>query len=118
MPTTATGLFFVGKGSAARPATSTHKDPERGFILKMRVVDNQGQHAIEPWVVRWIGPEAEAWWRAHAELKAGDALSLELINPRAFPGVRTTEIHAQVRACRLLPPRGANTQQQLAAQAT
>lgn len=118
MPTTVTGTFFVVKDAPQRPATSTHHDPAQGFILKMRVIDNQGPRALEPWVVRWVGPEAEAWWRQHAQLKAGDALALEVINPRSFPGIRASEIHAHVRTCRLLPPRSAAQQTQSVAEAS
>jgi hypothetical protein len=30
---------------------------------------------------------------------------MELTNPRILPGVHSPEIHATVRACRLMPPR-------------
>ena len=105
MPTLTSGLFFVGRASPARPAAIAHREDDGTFALTLRVVDNQGPRALEPYLVRWRGHEAEAWWSAHGPLKAGDALQLELVNPRAHAGLRVPEIHAQVRTCRLLPPR-------------
>ncbi|KQX34664.1 hypothetical protein [Variovorax sp. Root434] len=105
MTTTTTGLFFVGKDYPSRPAVTEHRNDAGDFVLKMRVVDNQGPRAVEGYVVRWIGPEAAAWRARHPALKAGDALRLELINPRSMPGVHTPEIHAAIRACELMPAR-------------
>lgn len=106
MPTTTIGLFFVGKDFPTRKAFSTHLDGET-FILKLRVVDNQGPRRVEAYVVRWAGPEARGWWDANGPLKAGDPLSLELVNPRSFPGLHAPEIHADVVKCRLMPHRAA-----------
>lgn len=106
-PTTTTGVLFVGKDRAGQPSVSTHRNDAGQFVLKLRLLDNQGPHRLEPYVVRWTGPEAEAWWIEQATLPAGTALSLELANPRAFPGMRSPEIHADVVRCRLLPPRNA-----------
>lgn len=109
MPTTTTGLFFVARDYANRAAFSTHNDPDGTFILKVRVVDNQGPQRVEAYVVRWTGPQAKAFWDKHGPLKPGTALELELLNPRSFPGLRSPEIHATVKQCRLMPPRVAST---------
>lgn len=113
MPTLTSGRFFVG-----RQAATTQVEQDGTFSLTLRVVDNQGLHANEPYLVRWRGPEAQAWWTENGPLGAGAALQLELLNPRAQLGLRVPEIHAQVSACRLLPPRAAAAQQQPAAQAS
>lgn len=105
MTTTTTGLFFVGKDHPMRPAVSEHKNDAGAFVLKMRVVDNQGPRAVEVYVVRWVGPEAAAWREKHRSLKAGDALRLVLANPRSMPGVHAPEIHAAISSCELLPAR-------------
>jgi len=115
MPTTTLGLFFVGRDSGTQKAYSTHVDDDKQFVLKLRVVDNQGTRRIEPYVVRWKGSEAQAWWNTHGPLKAGDALSLELVNPRSFPGLRAPEIHADIARCRLLPARHQNDESAQAA---
>jgi hypothetical protein len=105
MTTTTTGVFFVGKDHPSRPAVSEHKNDAGAFVLKMRLIDNQGPRAVEVYVVRWVGSEAAAWRARHASLKAGDALRLELINPRSMPGAHAPEIHAAITSCELLPAR-------------
>ena len=106
MTTTTTGVFFVGKDYPGRPAVSEHVDDNKDFVLKMRLIDNQGPGRIEGYVVRWLGPNAEAWRKAHPSLKAGDALRLVLINPRSLLGPRgSPETSAQVSTCELLPAR-------------
>ncbi|MGJ7544607.1 hypothetical protein [Variovorax sp. LT1R16] len=111
MPTLTSGRFFVG-----RQAATPQVEQDGTFSLTLRVVDNQGLHANEPYLVRWRGAEAQAWWAANGPLRPGAALQLELLNPRAQLGLRVPEIHAQVSSCRLLPPRAAPTQQHTAAQ--
>lgn len=103
MPTVTSGLFFVAKDRPGRAAASAAPAADGSFAVTLRVVDNQGPRRVEPYVVRWAGAEASAWWDAHAPLKAGDALALELLNPRAFPGFNAPEIHAEVSCCRLMP---------------
>ncbi|MNW22551.1 hypothetical protein D3C71_2240930 [compost metagenome] len=61
--------------------------------------------------MRWVGPEASAWRAQNPSLKAGDALRLELINPRSMPGTFQPEIHAVIRSCELLPARARATTQ-------
>lgn len=111
MTTTTTGIFFVGKDHPSRPAVSEHKNDAGAFVLKMRLIDNQGPRAVEVYVVRWVGPDAAAWRAQHASLKAGDALRLELINPRSMPGAHAPEIHAAISSCELLPARAPATAQ-------
>ncbi|ATA53897.1 MULTISPECIES: hypothetical protein [Variovorax] len=106
MTTTTTGVFFVGKDYPGRPAVSEHVDDNKDFVLKMRLIDNQGPGRVEGYVVRWLGPNAEAWRKAHPALKAGDALRLVLINPRSLLGPRgSPETSASVSSCELLPAR-------------
>ncbi|MGJ7555080.1 hypothetical protein ACSFBI_13845 [Variovorax sp. RB3P1] len=105
MTTTTNGVFFVGSDRPGRPAVSHHKSDAGDFVLKLRVVDNQGPRAKEIYVVRWIGLDAAAWRDKHPALKAGDALRLELTNPRSMPGAHAPEIHAAIRTCELLPAR-------------
>jgi hypothetical protein len=106
MTTTTTGVFYVGKDYPGRPAVSEHQDDSLTFVLRMRLIDNQGPGRIEGYVVRWSGDAAWAWRLAHPALKAGDALRLVLTNPRSLLGPRgTPETSAQVSACELLPAR-------------
>ena len=105
MTTTTTGVFFVGKDRPGRPAVSEHKSDAGEFVLKMRVVDNQGPRAVEVYVTRWVGQAAAAWRAQHRHLKAGDALRLVLTNPRAMPGAMSPETHAAISSCELLPAR-------------
>lgn len=111
MTTTTTGVLFVGKGYPTRPAVSVHKTDRGEFMLKLRLIDNQGPRCLEVYVARWIGEEARAWHIAHPDLKAGDALRLTLINPRSMPGAVAPEIHAAITACELLPARATTTAQ-------
>ena len=106
MTTTTTGVFFVGKDRGPkRPAVSEDWSDAGDFVLKMRVVDNQGPLRREVYVVRWTGPEAAAWRARHRELKAGNALRLQLTNPHSMPGLHVPEIHAAISSCELLPAR-------------
>ena len=105
MTTTTTGVFFVGKDRPGRPAVSEHKSDAGEFVLKMRLIDNQGPRAVEVYVARWVGPVAAAWRAQHRDLRAGDALRLVLTNPRAMPGAMSPETHAAISSCELLPAR-------------
>jgi hypothetical protein len=111
MTTTTTGVFFVGKDRPGRPAVSEHTSDQSEFVLKMRLIDNQGPRAVEVYVVRWVGPDAAGWRARHPGLKAGDALRLELINPRSMPGAHAPETHATISSCELLPARAPATAQ-------
>ncbi|SFQ41393.1 hypothetical protein SAMN05216567_115143 [Variovorax sp. OK605] len=111
MTTTTTGTFFVGKDRPGRPAVSEHKSDAGEFVLKMRLIDNQGPRAVEIYVTRWVGPAAAAWRAQHSTLKAGDALRLVLTNPRAMPGAMSPETHAAIASCELLPARAISTEQ-------
>lgn len=106
MTTITTGIFFVGKDRPNRPAASEHLNDAGEYVLKVRVIDNQGKGRVEGYIVRWVGPQAKAWRQAHADLKAGDILRLELENPRSMPGsTGMPETHATVRMCELLSAR-------------
>lgn len=105
MTTTTTGVFFVSKDRPGRPAVTEHKSDAGEFVLKMRLIDNQGPRAVEVYVTRWTGQAAAAWRANHTALKAGDALRLVLTNPRAMPGAMSPETHAVVTSCELLPAR-------------
>lgn len=106
MTTTTTGVFFVGKDHGPKqPAVSEHRNDAGEFVLKLRLIDNQGPRRTEVYVARWTGADAAAWRSRHPHLKAGDALRLELVNPRSMPGAIAPEIHAAIRACELLPAR-------------
>lgn len=109
MTTTTTGVFFVDKDRSGRPAVSEHKSDAGEFVLKMRLIDNQGKRAVEIYVVRWIGADAAAWRAQHRDLKAGDALRLELTKPRSMPGAQAPEIHAAISKCELRPARASAT---------
>lgn len=99
MPTITTGLFFV-----ARQKPTTRQTPEDNFQLELRVVDNQGQHKVEPYLVTWTGNAAKNWWEEHQRhLQPGQPVALELVNPRSFPIARSAEIHAIVTRCELAP---------------
>jgi hypothetical protein len=105
MTTTTNGVFFVGKDRPGRPAVTEHQSDAGEFVLKMRLIDNQGPRAVEVYVARWVGPAAAAWRAQHRNLKAGDALRLVLTNPRAMPGAMSPETHAAITSCELLPAR-------------
>lgn len=105
MTTTTNGVFFVSKDRPGRPAVTEHKSDAGEFVLKMRLIDNQGPRAVEVYVTRWVGPAAASWRVQHGDLKAGDALRLVLINPRAMPGAMSPETHAAITSCELLPAR-------------
>lgn len=106
MTTITTGIFFVGKDHPGRPAASEHRDDAGTYVLKLRVIDNQGARRVEGYTVRWLGPQAQAWRNAHPTLKAGDILRLELENPRSLLGsTGMPETQATVRTCELLAAR-------------
>ena len=105
MPTKTYGTFFVAKDRPSRAAARTEFAESGTFVLTLRVVDNQGPRRVESYVVRWTGADARIWWDSHRPLKAGDPLSLELVNPRSFLGVNAPEIHADITSCRMLPRR-------------
>lgn len=99
MPTITTGTFFM----ARKPARVGSADGGE-FQLTLNLVDRQGQHATEPYVVRWTGTDAKHWWDEHgARIGAGTPLAMTLINPRSFPGMHSPETHATVKTCALAP---------------
>lgn len=107
MATLTTGVFFVAR---ARPETGT--DASGNFTLRLRVIDRQGPQRVEPYVLTWAGPAAALWFNEHGhQLQPGQPLSLELVNPRSHPGMRSPETHATVARCALAPSRQANPSQ-------
>lgn len=109
MTTTTTGVFFISKDRPGRAAVSEHKSDAGEFVLKMRLIDNQGPRTVEVYVTRWVGQAAADWRTQHPDLKAGDALRLVLTNPRAMPGAMSPETHAAITSCELLPARAPAT---------
>lgn len=106
MTTITTGIFFVGKDHPSRPAVTEHRNDAGEYVLKMRLIDNQGRGRVEGYLVRWVGSQAQAWRNAHPALKAGDILRLELENPRSLLGsTGMPETQATVRTCELLAAR-------------
>jgi hypothetical protein len=99
MPTVTTGVFFLTK---RRP---TPENIGGQFRLSLSVIDRQGERQVEPYEVTWHGPDAEAFWKAHASIDAGQPLRMELVNPRSFPGGRFGAPYTQatVRSCTLAP---------------
>jgi hypothetical protein len=93
MTSTTTGVFFIGKDCPGRPAVSEHKSDAGEFVLKMRLIYNQGPRAVEVYLTRWIGRATADWCTRHPYLKAGDALRLVLINPRSMPSAVPPETH-------------------------
>ncbi len=96
-----TGTLFLSK---TKPETTTH---EGQFALLLLLMDNLGKQGLEPYRVRWAGPEAQAFWNAHqAELTPGAPLHVELSNVRAVAGATRPvmpELRARVVRMRLLP---------------
>lgn len=95
MPTTSRGRFFLAK----RDAVTTDVTAQGDFRLTLRVFDRIGTHKVEPYVVKWAGSEAAAWWQENRAIAPGAVLDLELVNPRAMPGRISPEIHATVTRC-------------------
>ena len=75
-------------------------------------MDRIGKHCTESWRLIWIGPEAEAFNRAHnaALCTPGQPLRVQVYGLRSLTTGRwkSGEIHAHVHAC-ALAPRAAET---------
>jgi hypothetical protein len=98
MPTITTGVFFVTKQLPIAAVVG------ETFTLTMHLYDRLSPHAVEPYVVRWVGNYARTWWdEHHRRIQAGTPLRLVLHNPRSFPGARAPETHALVHTCELAP---------------
>lgn len=109
--TLTTGTFFLSK---QRPTAAA--DSAGAFRLELVLVDNLGRNPAtgreekEAYRVRWVGPDAQAFWAAHqAELTAGAPLHAELHRLRAHPGPNAfppmPELRARVLRLQLLPRR-------------
>ncbi|SFE88239.1 hypothetical protein [Paracidovorax wautersii] len=96
-----TGTLYLSK---TKPVVTTH---EGDFALLLLLMDNLGKQGLEPYRVRWTGPEAEAFWNAHhADLQPGAPLDVELSNVRAVSGATRPpmpELRARVVRMTLRP---------------
>lgn len=105
-----TGTLFLSK---TKPETTTH---EGQFALLLLLMDNLGKQGLEPYRVRWTGPEAEAFWHAHrADLVPGAVLQVELSNVRAVSGATRPpmpELRARVESMKFCPKRSPDERQQ------
>lgn len=86
-----TGTLFVMK---QRPTPGA--EPGGAFHLDLALVDNMGRNPHNgrdektAYRVRWVGPEAQAFWTTHkANLTAGTPLHVELERLRVHPGPQT-----------------------------
>lgn len=106
-----TGRFFLTNN---RPVQTESRVDGSAFRLVLRVLDRQGDRAVEGYEVAWSGPAAAAWWAENQTIQPGAALYLELLNPRAMPGHRGPVITATVLRCERAPfvPAGAADTQQ------
>ena len=109
-----TGTLFMSK---TRPIVA--KGADGSFRLELALVDNMGRNPHngrdekEAYRVRWIGPEAQAFWDAHkADLPAGTPLHAELERLRVHPGPQTfpplPELRGYVVRLQLAPRRAAS----------
>lgn len=109
-----TGTLFLSK---TKPETTTH---EGQFALVLLLMDNLGKQGLEPYRVRWTGPEAEAFWNTHrADLVPGAVLQVELSNVRAFTGTTyppMPELRARVVSMKYCPKRSPEERKQLSNQ--
>lgn len=106
-----TGTLYLSK---TKPEIAEH---EGQFALLLLLMDNLGKQGLEPYRVRWTGPEAQAFWASHkGDLTPGAALDVELSNVRAMSGATRPpmpELRARVARMRLRPRRtGADAAQQ------
>lgn len=110
-----TGTLFMSK---QRPIVGA--EPGGAFRLDLVLVDNMGRNPHngrdekEAYRVRWIGPEAQAFWAAHkADLTPGTPLHAELERLRVYPGPQTfpplPELRGYVVRLQPLPRRTSGT---------
>ncbi|WP_343593792.1 hypothetical protein [Paracidovorax wautersii] len=96
-----TGTLFLSK---TKPEITTH---EGQFALVLLLMDNLGKQGLEPYRVRWLGPEAEAFWHAHqADMTPGAVLDVDLTHVRAVSGATRPpmpELRARVVRMTLRP---------------
>jgi len=103
----ASGMLFLGK-RGAKPNRTASGD----FFLLLFAHDRISAHRLEPWLLRWEGKEAEAFWSKHApHLQPGQPLQVTATRLRTFNTSNTSntanglspEVHATVLACALAP---------------
>lgn len=112
----ATGTLFMSK---TRPEVS--RGEQNQFQLVLLLMDNQGAKRIEAYRVRWVGPEAEAFWNAQRNnLVPGAIVEVELTHLRAFTGATyppLPELRGRVVRAAVIPKRDQHHHQPAAAAA-
>lgn len=99
----ASGMLFLGK----RGATASHL-ADGTFYLLMFAHDRISALRLEPWLLRWDGADAEAFWAAHrTDLVPGTPLNVTTTRLRTFNTGHglSPEVHAVVLSCALAPLR-------------
>jgi hypothetical protein len=110
----ASGTVYLSK---TRPSVQTAGDGT--FALQLYALDRIATHQVEPWVLLWSGPEAQAFWSAnrHALVPgAGLRVSVERMRTHVV-GRAMPEIHAVVSDMQLLTRQHAEHDQHPPAQA-
>lgn len=100
----ATGTLFMSK---TRPEVG--RNDQGQFRLVLRLLDNLGTEGMEAYQVRWLGPEAEAFWNAQRNnLVPGAVLDVELTHLRAHTGATRPpipELRGRVVRAQVIPKR-------------
>lgn len=97
----ASGLLFLGKRGA-----SVQHAADGTFFLLLFAHDRISAHRLEPWLLRWEGAEAKAFWAAHGhQLQPGTPLHITATRLRTFNTGQglSPEVHAAVLSCALAP---------------
>ncbi|KQO23473.1 hypothetical protein ASF16_04740 [Acidovorax sp. Leaf78] len=83
-----TGTLFMSKARA-----EVSKAEDGAFQLTLQLIDSLGTHMKQVYRVRWEGPEAQAFWKAHAND----------MQPGAIVDARLTRVYQHTGATH--PPR-------------
>lgn len=88
------------------------------FQLCIPVHHRMGPQQVEPYLLIWRGPDAQAFWRQHGAqgLSSGTPLLAQIHRLRAHTSGRSAEITAHVFACEIAPARNADKREQLSEQ--
>lgn len=88
------------------------------FQLCIPVHHRMGPHTVEPWLLIWRGPAAQAFWQQHGTdgLASGTPLLVQAHHLRAHASGRAPEITAHVFSCEIAPARSADKREQLSEQ--
>lgn len=99
-----TGTLFMGN---TKPEVG--RDDSGQFRLVLRLIDNMGRDGMEAYQVRWLGPEAEAFWNdQRANLVPGAIVDVELSHLRAHVGATRPpipELRGRVVRAQVIPKR-------------